>query len=171
MNFPPDLQKNLEAGEISYGACLVIKTLVKNDRAALCGFLKTLRPGANRMKEIAENLLEISKRDDISVKSVLEKKEIKKIILSKTGRKQKAEQVRKFIKTLRYPQFAEREQRINSKILSLKLPKNVKLKYPENFEGDHLCFEIKFRKPAELETLINEIAGKKSHIDEILKLL
>jgi len=171
MNFPPDLQKNLDAGEISYGSCLVVRFLEKNDRAALCGFLKTLRPGANRMKEIAENLLEISKRDGIPVKSILEKKEIREIILSKAGRKQKTEQVRKFIKHLRYPLLTKKEQEINSKIFSLKLPKNVKLKYPENFEGDHLCLEIKFRKSAELKTLINEIAGKKKTLDELLKLL
>jgi len=171
MNFPPDLQKYLKTGEISYGTCLIISTLAKNDRNALCEFLKTLRPGTNRMKEIAENLLEISKRDDISIKSVLEKKEIRKIILSKTGRKQKTEHVRKIIKSIRYPQLAKKEQQINSKIFSLKLPENVKLKYPENFEGDHLCLEIKFRNTAELKTLISEIAGKRKTLSELLKLL
>jgi len=171
MNFPPDLEKKLKAGKISYGTCLIVRFLEKEERITLCEFLENLRPGANRMKDIAENLFEISKRDNDPVKSILEKKEIKKIILSDAGRKQKTEAIRKLIKHLRYPQFLSKEQEINSKISSLKLSKKSKLKYPENFEGDHLCLEIRFKNTTELKTLINEITGKKKDIDELLKLL
>lgn len=165
------MEKKLKAGKISYGTCLIVRFLEKEERITLCEFLEKLRPGANRMKEIAENLFEISKRDNVSVKAILEKKEIKKIILSAAGRKQKTEAIRKLVKHLRYPQLTGKEQLLNSKIFSLKLSKNIKLKYPENFEGDRLCLEIRFKNTTELKTLINEIAGKKKNIDELLKLL
>ncbi len=171
MKFPEDIDARLKTGEISYGAALILKLLGKTDRKKLADALAALRPSTNKMREIAENIFEISKREKIPVAKFLKLDEIKNIIFSDDSRKQKIKLLREFLKRRRFPELSKKISLIKTKIKTLKMPSQIKIFYPENFERKKLTVSIEFSDVEEMEKLLSEIESRKKEIGKILELL
>jgi len=171
IKFPEDIERKIADGRISYGTGLVLKLLEKKERSALSDFLETLKPSVNKMREIAENLYEISKRENLTVAELIESREIRNIMSLGISRKRKIELLRNFLREKRFPEFSKKTSRIRSKIKALKLPPKIKISYPENFEKEKLTATIEFSNSEELEELLLSLRRKKKEFDDIIELL
>jgi hypothetical protein len=86
---------------------------------------------------------------------------------------QKAEQIRHIIRTLRYPQFTELEQRYHHALQQLQLPKNVRMQADRFFEDDRLSVAFQFQTPEELHHIaerLTELANQ-PELSQILQII
>jgi len=170
MNFFKDIQKKLNSGEISYGTALLLSDMSEDERKIIYSFLKNFYLGANKMKEVVENLIEISKRDNLNLENLIKNKKIKEITKRlDIGKKQKGELLRKLLFKMRYPEFSKKKEKINSIINKLPLKKSIKLNYNRNFEDKKIKLEIEFKNLTEFEKILEVLKNNKNIIDEIIK--
>ncbi|MFH2083699.1 MAG: hypothetical protein ABII20_00055, partial [Candidatus Omnitrophota bacterium] len=71
-DFPRDLAEKIEAQKISYGAALSLRFLDETGREAACAFLEELRPSSSLMKEFAQHMVDISKKDGITAGEIID---------------------------------------------------------------------------------------------------
>jgi len=171
INFPADLEEKIKAGKLSYGAAAALRFLDKKNRSAVCEFFAGLRPSASVMKELSEHILDISKRDGISAKQIINAGSVKQITIMTCSRKIKIEKIRRLLRTKRYPSLTAKENELKTALKKLALPQNMALRYPENFEGKKVSLTVRFESVAELLKAIAEIDKKTAALNEFLKLL
>ena len=61
--FESDIEDKLKEAKISYGTALILSDMDKQERVKIYELLEKVQLGANKMKEVVENIYEISKRD------------------------------------------------------------------------------------------------------------
>ncbi len=137
-------------------------------------FLPLLLPsGQNRMKEILEDLKEISRRSDIPPKEILSSKEILDIMESENlSPLQKADKIRLVLKKKRYPALYSRKESFDSLLKKLQLPKTIKVKPSLFFEEENFFVNFSFGNREELKAnllKLQELASKQ-RLSEIFKL-
>jgi len=160
----------MENWQISDFAFEILQKLSKEDREKLKTFLEDLKPGLNKMNEIAGEIYEISKRDKISVVKILNKIE-NYVFSSKMNRREKIEEARHFLKKLRYPFFTAKVEQLLEKIKELKLPPNIKINYPQNLEKKELEIKIKAKNFSDFKKALDLLKQKVPLVDEIFKVL
>lgn len=168
-DFPRDLAEKIEAQKISYGAALSLRFLDETGREAACAFLEELRPTSSLMKEFAQHLVDISKRDGITAGEIIDG--LKDITRARGSRKIKTEKVRHALRVLRFPLLTEKENELKDAVKKLSLSQNLSLNYPENMEGKKVSLVIRFKNIAELQKSLDEIKKKSDQLDEFLKIL
>jgi len=166
---PRDLAEKVEARTISYGAALSLRFLMEQDRRIVCAFLEELRPSSSLMKEFAELILDISKREGLSAAEIIAG--LKDIMTVRQSRKIKTEKVRRALRARRFPSLTEKEKELKAASLALSLPANVSLHYPENMEGKKVSLTIRFENMAELQQSLDEIKKKADRLNEFLEIL
>ncbi len=171
INFPPDLEDEIKAGKISYGAAAALRFLGEEDRSAVCNFLAELRASTSVMKEFSEHILDISKRDGISASEIINSENVKKITGMECAGKIKTEKLRRLLRIMRYPALTAKENELKSALKKLALSRNLSLLYPENFEGKKVSLTIRFENTADLKKALEEIDKKTALLNEFLELL
>ena len=110
-----------------------------------------LSPSANMLKGLLAVADEIAIRDKQSLQMILEDQKVSMILGNeKLNRKEKAQQIRRALEQLRFPEFSKIRAEIDSLVIGLRNDYKVHLELPENLEGDRLSFVCKFRNPEEL---------------------
>lgn len=155
-----------------------LKNELTNDRFSdeekkiLFDLMSSMKYGVNRIKEVLNNLLEISKREGTSVRTVIEELEIDNIIKGAiSGTKAKAEYVRNVVRKKRYPKITKFEEEWKSKIKELKLPKGLSIEPPRNFEGDRLLIRIQMKNLGEYKTYLKKLDDIQEGLKGLLELL
>ncbi|MCK4363371.1 MAG: ParB-like nuclease domain-containing protein [Candidatus Aminicenantes bacterium] len=132
-----------------------------------------LPSGQNKMKEILEDLKEISRRNDIPAKKILSSKEILDIMgYEKLSPLQKADRIRLILMKKRYPALSSRKKSFDSLLKKLRLPKNIMVKPSPFFEEENFSVNFSFGNRKELKTnlvKLQELAAKQEFA-EIFKL-
>ncbi|MFH0886863.1 MAG: hypothetical protein V1843_01720 [bacterium] len=124
----------------------------------------TLNPSISYQREIEGLLFDISRRDNIAEQEILSRDEIQKIMVKDIPRNQKIAEIKNALKKWRLPQLTEAQDNFDRETQKLKLPKNIKISPPQNFEGDHLNIEIRVKKPEDLSTAAKELLRIKDEI-------
>jgi ParB/RepB/Spo0J family partition protein len=158
--------------EVSRSNIRILSTFHPEDRIALLGPLSSLKLGENRLREVLTLLEEISGRDRIPIREVLDRPEIQ-VALShgEWTPAQKTEQFKKALFRLRYPRRHQLEERFRQRRISLNLPPAISLEHSPNFEGKRLKMDFQFASVEELRTILsslNNLADKKE-LEEMIR--
>jgi ParB family chromosome partitioning protein len=130
------------------------------DRLALFALFSPLKLGENRLREMFSLLDEISKRDRLRVREIVDWPEIQAILLHKElTASQRTERVKKILMDLRYPKLHELEETFNRKRRSLDLPSQVSLSHSPFFEGKELKIEFQFETVEQFQSIVSSLSS------------
>jgi hypothetical protein len=134
--------------------------------------IRELKLGENTLKEVLTLIREISLRDGLTVRRLIQG-EIEGIA-SDTNSSQvhRSQQVRRRLREMRYPQLTELESTFRGKRKGLGLSPVISLQPPPYFEGDGLRVEFRFRNVGEFKGIISKLmeASEKRELGEMLEL-
>ncbi len=131
-----------------------------------------LRVSLNKQREILNLVREIALRDDLEMPDVLEGRNMTDILSDpEKDRNQKARQIRLYLRKCRFPAISAAEERYAACVKELKLPKDLRLIPPKDFEGSVFCFQLYFSSIKELEYVLTqlELSYKTPAFGEIIK--
>jgi ParB family chromosome partitioning protein len=168
-----ELKRYVLREEVSRSNIRKLSALTAEDREALLSFLPSLKLGENRLREVLILLDEISRREGLAVKEILQKEELQKI-LSQTDitPSQRTERVKKLLMNLRYPWMHRREEEFEKKRRALNLLPGLSLNHPLFFEGKGLKMEFQFETMEEYQGILSSLLHlvDKKEFQEILGL-
>jgi len=168
--FEKDLSKRLSSGEISYGAALLLSGLSRAKRSEILRFLKNFYLGSNKMKEVVENLIEISEREHLPLSRLLGRKEIRSIVMNRQkGEKSKGEDLRRVLRRWRYPVTTEKENRIRAITERIRRGLPLRVVLAQNWEKREISIILTVSASGEWRRLLKELPARSSDIDELLK--
>jgi ParB/RepB/Spo0J family partition protein len=151
-------------GEVSRSNIRLLAKICSEDRIALSPFLSILKLGENRLREVLTLLSEISRRERVSIKEIINHPEIEAIVsLSELTPIQRTERVKRALMALRHPKMRQMEEEFEKKRRALHLAPAVSLQHPPYFEGKELKMEFQFRTMEEYRAIVDSLsrlAGK-----------
>jgi len=133
------------------------------DRKALLPLLRPL--GQNKQKELLDDVWEISRRDNITVRKLLiDVGAPETLASSKLSPQQKAEKIRRILKRKRYPRLSSYEDAFDSVRRKLRWPKDIALLPSPYFEDEDLFASFRFKNKKEFSNKLaklQEMGSKK----------
>jgi ParB family chromosome partitioning protein len=145
--------------EVSRSNIRKLSTLSHDDRTTLLSLLSSLRLGENRLREVLNLLDEISRREGLRMKEVVQQKEFQNIFSRKNlTPSQRAERVKKVLMDLRYPRMRERERTFEKKRGELNLPPFLSLNHQPFFEGKGMKIEFQFETIEEYQKILSALS-------------
>jgi ParB family chromosome partitioning protein len=137
-----------------------LSVLNSDDRRAVLSLISPLKLGENRLREVLTLLQEISRRNQWSVRDVVDRPEIQAILSQKElTPSQKTERAKKVLLTLRYPKMYQMEEAFEKKKKDLKLPSHLSFHPFPFFEGRGLRAEFQFETMQEYREILNYLAN------------
>jgi len=169
--FESGMKRVIYEKNMPFSSAKLLAGYTRQERKSLLPLL--LPSGQNRMKEILEDLKEISRRTDTTPKKILSLKEIQNTIKSKKlSPLQKADRIRLFLKKKRYPTLSLRRESFDSLLKKFRLPETVAVKPSPFFEEENFSVSFSFGNRKELKTnllKLQELASKQE-LSAMLKL-
>ena len=130
------------------------------DRLALFALFSPLKLGENRLREMLTLLDEISKRDRLTVREIVDRPEIQAILSHKElTASQRTERMKKILMDLRYPRMAVLEETFERKKRNLGLPSRVSLSHSPFFEGKELKIEFQFETVEQFQSIVSSLSS------------
>jgi ParB family chromosome partitioning protein len=123
-----------------------------------------LRPlGQNKQKEFLDDLWDIQRRDEISVRSILDRKDIRQTLRSeKLVPLARSEKIRQILRRIRFPQLSARREAFGSSLRRLGWPKEITIQPSPFFEDEEISVGFRAKSPEEFKKCLaklNEAAG------------
>jgi hypothetical protein len=144
-----------------------------DDHAAAETLLDTLRPGVNKCRDLLELTDETAVKDNISPQEILNRKEIQTPLNhADLPVNEKYEAIHKQLRLWRYPVLTDLQKQVYRAIDQLKLDGKIKLRTPENFEGDQFKIELQFKTREELVTQVEKLfrVTDSEALDELIRI-
>lgn len=156
---PACLRTGLSSGAIALPVALQLHNIKESDvLEELCQLFLELNLSLNRQRALLESLRAISKREQIGFKQLLAERPLQTIrqnIL--LDRRQKASQIRHYLKQRRSPSIALFESNYNELINKLRLKKGVRILAPANLEARTYSLKIDFDDIDEMKAMQREV--------------
>ena len=116
-----------------------------------------LKLGENKLKEVLTFLREVSLRDGLTVRDLVQR-EIEVVTSDITlSRVQKTHRVRRRLREMRYPQLTELEKAFRGKRKGLGLRPGISLHPPPYFEGETFKLEFGFKDVGEFKAIVSKL--------------
>jgi len=145
--------------EVSRSNIRRFATLSSDDRRALLSLIFPLKLGENRLREMLILLNEISRRERVSIKEIINLTEIQAILSQRELTPiQRTERAKKVLMSLRYPKMRRMEEEFEKKRKELNLPSGVSLHHPPYFEGKGLKIEFQFQTFEEFRSIVTSLS-------------
>jgi ParB family transcriptional regulator, chromosome partitioning protein len=156
------LQKALVEGDVALPVALQLADMADQSAAeTITALIGAMGLGLNRQRELLDWLMSISRREKISMRTLLDEDQIVGVIENPDlDRKQKGHLLRDYFRRRRYPEMADIEARFRETVKSLHLGKGIRLEPPPYFEGMTYSLRIDFNDPPELLSRYQRL-GKK----------
>jgi len=167
-----EIKRFVLKAEVSRSNIRLLAQMSSEDRMALLPFLSLLKLGENRLREMFTLLSEISRRERISIKGVIDRPDIQGILSQKELTPiQRTERVKKVLMGLRYPKMRRMEEEFEEKRKELNLPSGVSLHHPPYFEGNGLKAEFQFETMEEYKAILSYLfqLADKEEFKEMVK--
>ena len=162
-HLPGFVQSGILSNTISLAMALELGRLQLEAGECLAKLFQTLTLSLNKQREILSLLKEISLREDISIRKVLENDNLQKILTNKNlDRNQKIREIRIYLKQRRFPVITAAEKEFEKHVKKLKLGSGTKLIPPDNFEGTTYTLKLFFKNLIELK-------DRKASFDALIK--
>lgn len=169
--FSPQQKSILYQSGVEFEKIIALRDIDSSIWDSAIAIITQLKPGVNKFNQIIELINEISQRENISQKEVLEKNEIKSVMDNMIlTAPQKTDRLRNALLVMRNPRFAEFEDQYLKKLKKLNLDRRLKLVAPQSFEGETFKMEIAFTNAQELKRSIGELnnLSEKKEFGELL---
>ena len=145
-----------------------IMTFSKIKEIELLSKLLPLNIGLNKMEQIFQFLFEISKRDEVTVKSILDRINYETILKDPSIEKQNIVTILyDKLYNLRYPLQSEYLKKVDTKVKELKPINNIKIKYDKTFERSGINFILNVNSKNDLQ---NSIEWLKNNTNKIVNI-
>jgi ParB family chromosome partitioning protein len=169
--FEPGLKKFIYKKNLSFSLVKLFSEFSISERK---GFRPLVSPlSQNKMTELLESLMEISKRDELPVRKILGSKEVKEILDSRRlFPLQKADKVRLVLRKKRYPNLSSWEESFDALRKEMRWPREITLSPTPYFEEKKLSVAFNFENQEEFNARLfklGELASKKE-FSEFFKL-
>jgi hypothetical protein len=157
-NLTDTLKTYIVQNDVALSNAIMFLNFNQKDQQDLYRLIAPLKLGTNRLRELLIMIDEICRRDDISVRSIIDE-EIRSI-LSKPDMPtpQKSEAIRGRLKRKRFPKIVSLENEVQEKLKKLKLPPTVTLTTPPFLEGDRLKVHCEFKNADEFNKIIQKLS-------------
>ena len=141
---------------------------------ALCQLISSIEPSANALKTYLQLIKEIARRDECSVLSVFQSKELQEVLsLEQIPRKERGRRYRQLLELRRYPELAKIRQTIEKNTKALSADCNFKIQLPKDLEGDSLTVSFSVRSPEDFLKFAKRLEKAAAHSasDQIFSML
>ena len=130
-----------------------------DDQGALAELLDRCQPSVSMVREWADALADIARRDGTTVREILAKPEMSAALsAADMTTAERTAAVRRGIHCLRFPTLSAHEARFNEGRAALRLPPTMQLEPAPNFESDEMRLAIRFRNQAELRNAMDVLS-------------
>jgi len=144
-----------------------------DDRNTLLQLAERLRLGENQFRDLLDWSEEIAVRDRCSIAAVWARAPMATALARDLGRNEMIAAIKSALRRLRFPQLAAVETRLAELARRLKLPRGVRIRFPEHLEGDEVSVEMSARSAAGLRAQADALQRALSapEFDEIFRAL
>jgi ParB family chromosome partitioning protein len=151
--FPFELQQYIISGSLSLAMALeLVKPEYDGCEIMFARIFNDLKLSLNKQRELLALSYEIAVREGIKVSDVVGNPEFQNIISDKnTDRNLKANNIRKYIKSKRYPSIVKAQDDFKKNLKELALPTGIKLIPPADFEGNTFSVNMEFKSMREFK--------------------
>jgi len=166
------IKRYIVEAEVSLGNATQFLEFAPEEQVEVGRLFSELKLGENTLKELLTLLREISLRDGLTVREVIQG-EIEGMVSDATiSRVHKTRWVRRRLREMRYPRLTELEKVFHEKRRGLGLSPGISFQPPPYFEGDTLKVEFRFRDVGEFKAIISKLmeASKQEDLGEMLEL-
>ena len=166
LNFLEEEAKELLAAEeLNPKVALKLLELDEGSRKRFIHLVKDLGLSFGRQREMLELLLDLSRQEEITLKDIFDKEEIRTILeAEKLNPPQKAEKLHNYLRKKIFPHFEAQKDRVEN--ISRRLAsQGVRLKPSQAFEKDLWQIELSFRSLSELRERWPEILKELSALE------
>jgi hypothetical protein len=119
----------------------------RDDRLRINDLFTSLKFSFNRQWEITQWIMEITKREGLSISEVIDKGDIIEVLNNdRINNPQKVKLIVEILRSKRFPSLLEAERLFRQGLSNLRLPSGVKIIPPPFFEGIDYRLEIVFTK-------------------------
>ncbi len=157
----PETQSIIHSKNLAFPVVHFLTEYSGEERQLLLPLLLPL--GQNKQKELLQNLLEISKRDDVPVQNILTHGEVQRAATDRNlSPLQKAEAIRNHIHKQRYPTLSAWKDTFRSQKKDLEWPDDIKIEPSPFFEREEFTVRFTFKDFDELKSKLaqlNEMAS------------
>lgn len=136
--------------------------------------LASLQPSGNALRSLLQLLEEISRRDRLSLASLLEQEQLQAVLLrEELNRKDRLRLYREVLEQLRYPELSRIRQELAGAVSELQRDCKLFPQLPKDLEGDTLEVTFSFRTPEELELIGQRCSAAAKHpaLERVFRLL
>ncbi len=145
--------------EVSRSNIRLLSKVSSEDRLALLPLLSRLRLGENRLREMLTLLMEISRRDHVRMKEILDRPDLQSILSQvNLASTQRTERVKSVLMNLRYPKLRELKEEFEKRVERLNVPEGVSLRPSPYFEGRGLRMELQFQSMEEYRSILSYLS-------------
>ena len=135
-----------------------LATLTAEDRLELTNWIRRLKWGKNRQRELIGWLVDLIRLTNKSIGEIFQQPEIQKIVTdSQMPIPLQANRVLSVLRQWRYPRLTQTEQRFAELCRELHLSPNIRLFPPPFFEGDSFRVEFTFRNIEEFKSNVQRL--------------
>ena len=160
----------LKAGKLSTGMKTILHDLKaplkafkflfrwdERSRTAGEGLLASIKPGANKLRELLELIDETACRDEIPPIEIIERDDLQSI-LKDDDSERRYKRVHGILFPLRYPKLSALRKEVWLALDQLKLDPKTKIRTDENFEKDDIRIELSFKTLEDLQSQIEKLS-------------
>jgi hypothetical protein len=140
-------------------------------RAAMLDIARALRLRTGQLVTTLEMLEEITVRERVTIASVLDRSEIRRIADGTGSTPSRASALLEALRTLRYPRLKKMQEQLRSEVSALKLPRGISIDLPQELGSDELTVSIRVRSAAELAHLLDELERSQPGLTRIIEML
>jgi len=127
------------------------------DQAEIGRLVSELKLGENKLKEVLTFLREISLRDGLMIRELVQG-EIEAIASDiRLSKVQRTHRIRRRLREMRYPHLTEMERDFREKRKGLGLSPGISLHPPPYFEGDTFRVEFGFRNVGQFKAILSKL--------------
>ncbi len=156
------IRRFVEEGDVSLPVVQALLRFQAPERKLLVPLLYPL--GQNKQKEFLDSLWEIQRRDEIPVKSILDRKDIRQARRSaKLVPLARSEKIRQILERMRFPQLSARRAAFDSCLRRIGWPGEITVQPSPFFEDEEISVGFRAKNPEEFKkslARLNEAAGK-----------
>ena len=142
---PQSIQTGIEKEAIPLAIAQLLLEIDETSALFLSDLFQKLSLGLNKQREIFQLVIEIAKRDDLSLGDLLHHKTLENIMEdNQLDKAQKAFKIRQWLKEKRYPQLSGKLKTYRIEVEKLKLGHRIRLTPPAYFEGQKFNLSLDF---------------------------
>jgi len=162
--FEPELKKAVYERNMSFPSVKPLIEFSSRQRKQLLPLLLPL--GQNKRRELLEDILEVSRKNDTPVHKILLSPEIQAVRESETLTSlQKADSIRLLLRKKRYPAFSSMQDSFESLLRKIDWPEEIAISPSPFFEEEDFTVRLTFKNEEQLKAGLLKLEGLSARKD------